>query len=74
MLIHLDDKKYFAKTCAICYDTITNYSLCRILPCYHIFHCICISDWLVTKANCPMCKKILKYESQVSMFEFLLLE
>ncbi|CAM9150282.1 unnamed protein product, partial [Heterosigma akashiwo] len=31
--------------------------LVRRLPCQHYFHPSCIEEWLLTQANCPLCKQ-----------------
>jgi hypothetical protein len=39
--------------CAICQDEMINF---LELPCGHIFHKDCISNWLYTSATCPTCR------------------
>jgi hypothetical protein len=42
------------KNCTICLEDIT--SDMDFLPCAHVFHRACISDWIVNNPHCPMCK------------------
>jgi len=46
--------------CVICLDTFTSSSICRILPCKHIFHPACVDPWLVKKSGrCPYCQVLI---------------
>lgn len=42
--------------CAICYDDISNEKTCVKTPCGHCFHNECLTHWLLTKDNCPICR------------------
>ena len=43
--------------CAICVeDILENTEVIRKLECNHIYHIECIDNWLILKAQCPMCK------------------
>lgn len=45
--------------CSICRDTITSNSVCRkIKNCNHVFHIICIDQWLERSVNCPLCRSV----------------
>ena len=56
-LIKLKTRKYLVKECVICLEKVNNTDLCKMLSCFHIFHAECVSDWLVSKGNCPLCTK-----------------
>lgn len=44
-------------TCPICLEEFENAEELRQLPCHHLYHPLCIDDWLMIKsAKCPMCK------------------
>lgn len=43
--------------CSICLSDIVKSTGCVELSCSHKFHLKCISKWLCTKDNCPMCRK-----------------
>lgn len=40
--------------CVICCDVLGKESV-RVLPCVHVFHDECISEWLQRKNTCPVC-------------------
>lgn len=44
--------------CAICMGDFSEGELITPLPCHknHIFHQICIKQWLLRKSECPLCK------------------
>ena len=43
--------------CSICRDTIN--SVCRkIKNCNHVFHIVCIDQWLERSVNCPLCRGV----------------
>jgi hypothetical protein len=53
-------------TCYICHDTIAHDTSCdsspmvQMLPlCDHIYHPVCITDWLRRNVSCPMCRRVI---------------
>jgi len=43
--------------CSICRDTISSNSVCRkIKNCNHLFHIVCIDQWLERSVKCPLCR------------------
>ena len=45
-------------TCTICFRSFTIGEEIIILPCSpkHIFHPLCIRNWVIVKPNCPICR------------------
>ena len=43
--------------CAICLTDFLDSSMCRQLPCEHVFHKSCIDEWFILSVKCPMCKR-----------------
>ena len=47
--------KNMTKDCSICLGNfLIGQEICT-LPCFHIFHIKCISDWFKKKTTCPIC-------------------
>ncbi|XP_057349850.1 E3 ubiquitin-protein ligase Arkadia-like [Manis pentadactyla] len=42
--------------CTICLCTLEEGEDVRRLPCMHIFHRVCIDQWLATTTRCPLCR------------------
>ena len=49
----LDPEK---KNCVICLEDFKEGDDIIILPCIHVFHKSCITDWLQSHNDCPICK------------------
>ena len=49
----LDPEK---KNCVICLEDFREGDDIIILPCIHVFHKTCITDWFHTHNDCPICK------------------
>lgn len=48
-------------TCAICVEDYRNGERVKELPCKHIFHPVCIDEWLINHSSlCPLCKENLR--------------
>lgn len=46
------------KRCSICLDDFNDKDLVYLLECKHLFHKICIDEWLTKyNYNCPICRK-----------------
>ena len=54
------DKATFFQ-CGICMDSFHETEKVKMLPCEHIFHIDCMSQWLQTKKNCPFCDQAIFY-------------
>ena len=55
----LDKATFFQ--CGICMDSFHETEKVKMLPCEHIFHIDCMSQWLQTKKNCPFCDQAIFY-------------
>ena len=50
------EEKEEKKSCTICLDEFSPECKVTTLPCFHIFHSKCITQWLQRKAECPICR------------------
>ena len=50
------NNKNICKKCMICMENFLIGQEILTLPCFHFFHCKCISNWLVKQKKCPICK------------------
>ena len=48
--------------CAICMEDFSLNDVAKKLPCKHLFHEPCISEWLKLHGTCPVCRKNLNGE------------
>lgn len=46
--------------CSVCLNPVRCTRTTKRLPCNHLFHGTCISDWLLTHNNCPNCRTEVK--------------
>jgi len=61
------NNKFQETNCAICIDELSNNSdQNSTLPCGHVFHKVCINEWLKKKEECPVCRKSTKREEDTS--------
>jgi hypothetical protein len=52
--------------CSICRDTIN--SVCRkIKNCNHVFHIVCIDQWLERSVKCPLCRGVVSTRTTTSL-------
>ncbi|XP_076309618.1 uncharacterized protein LOC143224957 isoform X1 [Tachypleus tridentatus] len=42
--------------CTICLSEFENNEDVRRLPCMHLFHIVCVDQWLTTNKRCPICR------------------
>ena len=45
-----------SKKCIICLEDFINNDIVIYLPCFHVFHKICLMQWIKKHATCPLCK------------------
>jgi hypothetical protein len=43
--------------CAICLDRLQEGDVVGDIPCQHVFHKVCLKDWLRKKNRCPLCQR-----------------
>ncbi|UJR15479.1 hypothetical protein I4U23_002422 [Adineta vaga] len=55
------DYKHKSEDCTICLSSMDEEKKCSILPCKHIFHMVCIHNWIDadedTSLQCPVCRR-----------------
>jgi hypothetical protein len=54
-----------AKECTICQETFVIDENIKTLPCFHVFHPICIDTWLSRHTTCPICRFDLRRDENV---------
>lgn len=42
--------------CTICLSEFEDNEEVRRLPCMHLFHVVCVDQWLTTNKRCPICR------------------
>ena len=53
------------ETCSVCVDDFEDGVLVKVLPCHHIFHPVCIDQWLAEYSSiCPMCKADVRHAAR----------
>lgn len=62
--VYQSNNENMAKTCMICLESFIIGRKIITLPCFHIFHVKCISNWLKKKRSCPICKYSIDDKSQ----------
>lgn len=53
--------------CTICLSILEEGEDVRRLPCMHLFHQLCVDQWLLTNKKCPICR--VDIEAQLSAVE-----
>ena len=56
---NIDDTTFFQ--CGICMDTFAENEKVKKLPCDHIFHTECMSQWIQAQKTCPFCAQAIFY-------------
>ena len=51
-----EERSSMSNCCPICLGDYTSEDVLVLLPCNHDYHEVCISEWLLQHASCPMCK------------------
>ncbi len=46
--------RFSRDSCAICREELTK---AKVLPCGHLFHLVCLRDWLDQSPTCPICRR-----------------
>ena len=50
------------KECVICLEQFSPGDIVTYLPCFHLYHYICIKSWVEQKSKCPLCNTVIKFE------------
>ena len=45
------------RECSVCLSQYNKNDLILILPCQHIYHKVCVIEWLKRNSTCPLCKQ-----------------
>jgi hypothetical protein len=56
-----------AASCSICMMEYETGEVLRLLYCNHVFHKVCVDQWLVRNATCPMCRATVDKEKGEEM-------
>ncbi len=60
--------EYGESTCCICFeDYETQKTIRKINRCGHLFHCLCLQNWIGSKIRepkCPLCNLMINFEDQ----------
>lgn len=66
--------KISCESCVICISNLnSDTDKLRLLPCEHVFHESCLFSWLKMHAICPLCRHVLKDNTNISKFTQILL-
>jgi RING finger/CHY zinc finger protein 1 len=70
---HKCRKELFKNDCCICLnDLFTSREGAIILPCNHVIHSLCATEWLKKNIGCPICRKTMLDELSLSKYtEFM---
>ena len=55
----IDNSHFFQ--CGICMDSFYDQEMVKKLPCGHIYHKDCLSQWMQTNNKCPFCDKLIPH-------------
>lgn len=44
--------------CFVCHENLDSKQSERKLKCNHIFHSICVDEWIQTRGTCPTCRNV----------------
>ncbi|XP_075747877.1 E3 ubiquitin-protein ligase ARK2C-like [Rhipicephalus microplus] len=50
------DSEDNVEKCTICLSELEDNEEVRRLPCMHLFHIVCVDQWLTTNKRCPICR------------------
>ena len=55
--------------CNICYEKVDNKNIIILMNCGHHYCMNCINNWIITKPNCPMCRKdVTNLENKIAYY------
>ena len=43
--------------CSVCMEALEEGDVCAELPCGHVFHRECVTEWLALRPSCPICRE-----------------
>ncbi|KAL8145778.1 hypothetical protein AgCh_003795 [Apium graveolens] len=53
---YVEENREEVIVCSVCFENLTTGMMFGALPCYHMFHSICIDRWLKRVGVCPNCR------------------
>ena len=64
-----EKKELIELECNICYEKVDNKNIIILMNCGHHFCMNCINNWIITKPNCPMCRKdVMNLEKRIAYY------
>ena len=65
--IHKSKNNSVELECNICYEKVDNKNIIILMNCGHHYCMNCINNWIITKPNCPMCRKeVMNLEKRIA--------
>lgn len=55
--------------CIICHDSFSTGGPCVVTKCGHVFHSICVAEWIDYNRSCPSCRA---YRTRADLFRIYL--
>ncbi|CAK9292430.1 unnamed protein product [Gordionus sp. m RMFG-2023] len=65
-LTHLAPKSH-EENCVICLSEFEIGNSVRRLPCFHLYHAVCVDKWLKLKKRCPICRLAIDFNNYKSI-------
>ncbi|XP_014664294.1 PREDICTED: uncharacterized protein LOC106806751 isoform X2 [Priapulus caudatus] len=63
-VIEDENQEEVSERCTICLCDFEENEDVRRLPCMHLYHTVCVDQWLVTNKHCPICRVDIEAQSK----------